>query len=340
MESLIPAVMAQDADGGFRELVVEQVNQVEAIASMVPGCQPAADDKAGTNIIVFVVQNSVTLRALNTALYLARPGRDRLHLVTVVASGLAISQGQQLLAEYQRIATRSMMDKVSPVVLVRSTAGLLDAMEKYVVEVALSGNNAMVVMGSAQITSSGIDSAMGSVTLAFVRRMVGLPVIVVTQNSRNSPGPASKGLRVMLNVEPHARALLAMVCTRLLAPRGRADQLLLAQASVQRNLTRQQAANNRRLFDNFAHLARAHGCPAVRTYHLEGQADEALTAASDEYGVGLVALQLPTGSRGLAPSLLALIRSCRGGALVFQEATAGDKSAILTQFKEQERKSD
>lgn len=58
------------------------------------------------------------------------------------------------------------------------------------------------------------------------------------------------------------------------------------------NLSRQQQANNWRLFDNFDNLARSYRCPAVRAYHLEGNVDEALIGASDEYGVGLMGLQV------------------------------------------------
>lgn len=50
----------------------------------------------------------------------------------------------------------------------------------------------------------------------------------------------------------------------------------------------------------------------------------------------LLWLQMPTGSRGIPPLMLSIMRSCRGGVLVFQEATAGDKSAVSTQFKENE----
>jgi len=99
------------------------------------------------------------------------------------------------------------------------------------------------------------------------------------------------------------------------------------------NLTRKQIANNRRLFDNFQNLAIAYQCPAVRNYSLDGNVDEALVSASEEYGIGLMGVQLPPGSRGVPPHLVPLLRSCRGGVLVFQEATAGDKSAIATQFQ-------
>lgn len=73
-----------------QELVVEQVNHVEAQATIVAGVGISDDDDPGTDIIVFVVQNNVTPRALNTALYLMRPGRDRLHLVAVVASEMQV----------------------------------------------------------------------------------------------------------------------------------------------------------------------------------------------------------------------------------------------------------
>lgn len=62
-------------------------------------------------------------------------------------------------------------------------------------------------------------------------------------------------MRVMLNVEPHSRSLLQMICTRLMTLRARGDKLFLAQVSKSENLTRAQSGNNRRVFDNFQTLA-------------------------------------------------------------------------------------
>lgn len=47
--------------------------------------------------------------------------------------------------------------------------------------------NCNSVSACVQITSNVFDSVVASVTLSFMRRAVGLPLIVVTQNSTNSP---------------------------------------------------------------------------------------------------------------------------------------------------------
>ena len=83
---------------------------------------------------------------------------------------------------------------------------------------------------------------------------IGLPLVVVTQNSKLAPAPfagsgagsrrnsgtggssASAGgvLKVMVAVEPHSRPLCHMICGQLLAVRSRGDKLLLAQVCGER----------------------------------------------------------------------------------------------------------
>lgn len=60
--------------------------------------------------------------------------------------------------------------------------------------------------------------------------------------------------RALALVEGHARAMMPFLCSRVLDDK-RSDRLMLAQVSPTRHLTRQQAANNRRLMDNFNLLA-------------------------------------------------------------------------------------
>jgi len=60
----------------------------------------------------------------------------------------------------------------------------------------------------------------------------------------------------MVTVEPHARAILNLVCSQILAPRNRGDKLLLAQVqAMNKSMTKQQESNQRRILDNFESLA-------------------------------------------------------------------------------------
>jgi hypothetical protein len=209
--------VASDSQG----MVSEMVNHGQQAATVVAATHAIMEaDIRPLHIIVFIANNTVTLKAVQTALYLARwggwgvlvaqglsdpcilfslgapltlpglalpcrPGRDTVHLATVVQGELQQSAGLQTLSEYEKMATRAMID-VQTHVLVRGPSGLLDCMEKYVMQQCKAGD-VMVCMGSMQITSSVLDSVMGSVTLSFMKRLVGLPVVVVTQNSKNSP---------------------------------------------------------------------------------------------------------------------------------------------------------
>ena len=52
-----------------------------------------------------------------TQTFFKRPGRDTIHLVTIVPVEVQRSAGQQLLEEYQKMAERSMIDVRADVVV-------------------------------------------------------------------------------------------------------------------------------------------------------------------------------------------------------------------------------
>lgn len=59
--------------------------------------------------------------------------------------------------------------------------------------------------------------------------------------------------------------------------------------------------------------------------------DECLLKVVEDEEIGLLALQLPSGSKGLLPAQLKLLRRCRGAILLYQEPVGGDKTAFLSQ---------
>lgn len=119
------------------------------------------------------------------------------------------------------------------------------------------GTRPVVVMGSVQLTSNVFSYVVGSITLSAIRRLSGVPVVVVTANSKQAPTKA--GMRCMALVEGHARAMLSFLCTTVLdTPRG--DKLMLGQVMASKHMTRQQAANCRQLLDKFHQIAFGKAC--------------------------------------------------------------------------------
>ncbi|GAX80160.1 hypothetical protein CEUSTIGMA_g7598.t1 [Chlamydomonas eustigma] len=324
MEAFIPVVTTQDQSQGFKEIVVDVINKSQPKATLVAGAGAAGKKPPeGMSIVVFVSTNTVSSKAVNMALFLARPGRDTVHLVTVVPTEMQRAPGQKLLNGFHKQATRNMTD-VRADVLVRGSHGLLSCMERYVATECKPGAT-LVVMGSVQITSNVFDSVVASVTLSFMRRAVGLPLIVVTQNSTNTPNPSATSMKMMVAVESHARPVLSLVCSQLLAGRDR-DKLFLALVSATSHLTRNQLANQRRLLESFESTALGHRTPSYRSIRVEGAFDTSLVAAVEEHGIGLMVIQRVPGSKGLLPSQIGLIRSCKGAVLVYQDPVAGDKT--------------
>jgi nucleotide-binding universal stress UspA family protein len=176
----------------------------------------------------------VTPTAVDLASLMARGERDEIFLVTVVPSELHQAQGQQLLARLAKQLSRC-INQPRQDVKVKGCDGLLDCLEKYVLECDAS----VVVMGSKAISSvshNGPAAAIGSVTLSCIRRLK-LPMAIVTPQTRllksndgswrtgqpagmglSTPprGGRSQGPRVMAVVEAHARGMLDYVCSTCL----------------------------------------------------------------------------------------------------------------------------
>ncbi len=74
MDAMIPVVMAQDVDAGFKGIVAEKVNHSGQSATVVAGFGALGIEHTSLSIVVFVANNIVAAKAVNTALYLARWG--------------------------------------------------------------------------------------------------------------------------------------------------------------------------------------------------------------------------------------------------------------------------
>ena len=84
---------------------------------------------------------------------------------------------------------------------------------------------------SSQLTSNVFDYVVGSVTLSAIKRLLGVPVVVVTVNSKNVPTKPGASLRGMVVVEGHSRDMLSYMCTRMLDIH-RGDKMLLGQVGA------------------------------------------------------------------------------------------------------------
>ncbi|GAX74160.1 hypothetical protein CEUSTIGMA_g1609.t1 [Chlamydomonas eustigma] len=320
LDALISTVASQDANPGFRRMVVEVVNRSEKTASIVKGAgmsgeSASASSDVGLDIMVFVCQNSISPRAVNAALHLTRPGRDILHIVTVVSSDVQRNEGMKVLEAYRKQAVAN-MTHVKASVLVRGSKGLLDSMERYIQTEGKSGRT-LIVMGSTQVNSAA--NIMVSVTLNLQRRVVGIPILVVTQNSANSPTLSTQlKTSILLGVQPHTSPLLKFICTQLLAVREMGYKLQLAQVQEQKYLTRQQQVSHRRVLDNAVNQALGYHIPPSHALELEGPLDSCLSRAAEEQCSGIIAVQVPAGSKGLPAVYLSLLRNSRSAVLIYQ----------------------
>lgn len=206
-------------------------------------------------------------------------------------------------------------------VLIRGEGSLLDMMESYL-DKECRRSQTLVVMGSQKVTSSVFDSVVGSVTLSFLRRLVGVPVIVVTLNSKQSPSPQTSALRVLVEVEPQSRGVLRMISQTFLAGRQEKEKghLFLAHVHPIAAVTRKQESDHKRLIDSFELLAAGLRTPSSRSLLLSGKADEAIAEAAAELAVNIVALQLVPGSKTLSTSIVRLMRSSKAATLIFTTA--------------------
>eukprot|EP00798_Chlamydomonas_sp_ICE-L_P015971 gene15971-22102_t len=323
LDALIP--MAQDHDISFRELIMTHHDNDAVSAAIVSRRDSNANGDAPPHtIVVFVVNNSVSQLAVHMAACIAKPGRDMIRLVTFVSLESQKSDALSMLQGYSKGVIMKSMTVTHCDAVVRGSLGLLDAMEKYVVQLGV--DSMTVVMGSAQLTSNVFDYVVGSVTLSAIKRLLGIPVIVVTANSKTvltlQPGA---GFRYMAVVEGHSKNMLQHVCTRLV-DMNRGDKMLLAQVLATRHLTRQQQVNSRRIVDNFHSICHGLLVPVSKTSRVEGQFDLMLCELVEEGNICLLGLQLTQETRTLTTQMLNLLRSNRGATLVYQDA--GDKGLL------------
>ncbi|GIL47589.1 hypothetical protein Vafri_4374 [Volvox africanus] len=338
VDDLIPLLLAQDHSAAFRDIIAASNEGVRdsdgaggpgaaasvgggaaAGAAGAAGCSPAMvlmTTKPGIRILLYIASNDVTQLAVNLVLLMARPGRDVVHLVTVVHNSLQMPSGQALLLKYLKQISNAMIETHSEV-LVKGINGLLEVMEGAAARLAPN----LVVMASAALTMANLNTAsvMGSVTLSVLKRLT-LPVAVATSNSKNLVLTQRRtALRCMVLVDPTSRPALNFLCSSCMEPM-RGDKLVLAGHHPTRQMTTQQQQAQRRLVDNFGDIASSHRFHAPTKLQLDGPVDKALTAAAEDEVVHLVGMQVPLGTKGVPGHVLGLIRSCKGGVLVFRDA--------------------
>ncbi|KAG2445998.1 hypothetical protein HXX76_000601 [Chlamydomonas incerta] len=323
VDDLIPLLLAQDRSAAFRDIVAANLaagaggegGGAGATVVASPQLMCANTAKPGQRILVYVAANDVTQLAVNLVLLMARPGRDVVHLVTVVHNSLQQAAGQQLALRFLKQLSNAMIE-THVEVLVKGISGLLEVMEGAASKLAPN----LVVMASAALTMSNLNTAsvMGSVTLSVLKRL-SLPVAVVTSNSKHLVLTQRRtALRTMAVVESTARPTLAFLCAHCMEPM-RGDKLVLAAHHPTRQMTTQQQQTQRRLLENFADIASSHRFHSAYRMQLDGPLEKAVAAAVEEEPVHLVGLQVPAGTKGVPGHVLGLIRACRGGVLVYRD---------------------
>ncbi|EFJ50592.1 hypothetical protein VOLCADRAFT_116765 [Volvox carteri f. nagariensis] len=325
VDDLIPLLLAQDHSAAFRDIIAassDMASLADAAAAAGggggDGARPAMvlmTTKPGIRILLYIAANEVTQLAVNLVLLMARPGRDVVHLVTVVHNSLQMPSGQALLLKYLKQISNAMIEAHSEV-LVKGVNGLLEVMEGAASRLAPN----LVVMASAALTMTNLNTAsvMGSVTLSVLKRLT-LPVAVATSNCKNLVLTQRRtALRCMVLVDPTSRPALNFLCSSCMEPM-RGDKLVLAGHHPTRQMTTQQQQMQRRLIDNFGDISSSHRFHTPTKLQLDGPVDKALIAAAEDEAVHLVGLQVPLGTKGVPGHVLGLIRSCRAGVMVFRD---------------------
>eukprot|EP00798_Chlamydomonas_sp_ICE-L_P031225 gene31225-6375_t len=93
-----------------------------------------------------------------------------------------------------------------------SLQNVIHSMQNFVAQMKSREETVMVVMGSVLLTIQIGNQAFGSITLSLIRRLPGVPVVVVTANSKRAVADVGKGMRVMAVVEGHSRRVLDVAC--------------------------------------------------------------------------------------------------------------------------------
>ncbi|KAL6748706.1 hypothetical protein V8C86DRAFT_1124362 [Haematococcus lacustris] len=213
MPLLAQLLQRQDHDPLFRRLLAE--HQSEGRQARVRVVEPEAAHPSlsppGLAIVVLVQsKGNLSDMAVAMAVRVARPGRDVLHLVTVVATAAHVEEGEALLQHFYLAALKSLVScKLE--VLVRQPWSFLDVLEWYTVR---SGCG-LVVMSSAKVTSphfhtmaGGGHTILSSTTLAAIKRLR-TPVLVVTSNTRKFGDPGAT---------PQSAGEAAVAATKVPAP--------------------------------------------------------------------------------------------------------------------------
>jgi len=311
LQGLLPLLQAHDIQADFKAVVKSSFVRLgarfanarlsmESLAGVLSAKRPLR------TTVVFLSSHPVSHMSLAAVAALSRPGRDVVRLVTFVSDEAHRDRGQQLLSEYQDQVAGALLEMYTDVV-VRGPYGLLERMEMYLDEVQPK----LLIMGSGQLTAPTANYAVGSVTVALLRR-VSLPVLVVTANSRHIETSKTK-LRMLGIVDPLSRPMLNHMCTYLM-DKGRSDLIMLGQVIPHHHLTQQQQITNRRVLESCVAATATCGVSAHRTTTLEGQFDRVLAQAVE--GSQIAVVGVPVARRQVPQHLISLMRSCKAAVLV------------------------
>ena len=139
----MPIVMAQDRSPALTKLLAMKLTKSTDLApSYSPSASLIRRSGPGQRIVIFVADNAATELVVNLVSFMARPGQDVVHLVTVVASSLQQQAGQQLVIKHYKAVAKPGQEVVLDVV-VKGYVGLLECFDKY-----LKDSEANVVSGS------------------------------------------------------------------------------------------------------------------------------------------------------------------------------------------------
>lgn len=341
VEALLPLLSAQDSHAGFRQLVLS--HQVQTTATPPPPPPDLADNPNSQRIVVFVVSNAVSGAAISMAASVARPGRDTVTIVTIVADTVFKDRAAELLQKYTAaFAQANPGVQCFSEIKERGLCGLIECMELYLVghgaTLAVMGSNALTSKASSSTGDVSSTYVVGSITLALLKRMP-VPLLLVTRppavpnkEANQERGGALSGsmgganlqdggrrpLRIMCVLDGQARGMVDYMAGKLFN-QAAGDSMFLSYVKATSNMTRQQEGSCKALLSRFISQVTGMGVRLSQTLVLDNPMDKALAAAVSENFIDIMAVVATPCKCQLQPAMISTMRSVHSAVLWYRD---------------------
>ncbi|GAX84468.1 hypothetical protein CEUSTIGMA_g11888.t1 [Chlamydomonas eustigma] len=270
----------------------------------------------GQRIVLLVADNSATQVAAQLIMSIVRPGKDRVHLVSIIQSLTQEKAARDLCSQYEASLKSTLVDTQIDI-LTKDSGTLVDQVESYMEKLPAD----LLVMGSMSLSKGAAAVPIGSVSVGLLRA-ISKPILIAKSTSKNANIVWSKDkLKCMVQVDHTSRPMLKYVCSKLLNA-VRYDKVYLARADA-KDKAQQETMTSRRLIESFHDIASGLHVEAIKR-PLDGSFDEEGCRVADVEKCHIMATQIPSSASSLPESLMKVIKNTRSAVLVYK-SRGGDE---------------